>query len=59
MGQLEHALSRATPAGEDPDPTALTLLRKYRVEAAMVSTPDERLHLAKNLDTFERTFLKQ
>ena len=59
VGQLELAVARTTPAGEEPDPTALTLLRKYRVDATMVSTPDERQRLARNLDTFERTFLKR
>jgi|APLak6261679142_1056127.scaffolds.fasta_scaffold00156_6 serine/threonine-protein kinase len=57
--RLEAALAKSTPAGEDPDPSAVSLLRKYRVEATMVDSADERARLAKNLDTFERTFLRR
>jgi serine/threonine-protein kinase len=57
--KLELTLQRVTPAGEDPDPSALTLLRKYRVEATMVDSVEERRALAKRLDSFERSFLKQ
>jgi serine/threonine protein kinase len=56
---LEAAIQQATPAGEEADPTALTLLRKYKVEAAMLSTEDDRLRLGRSLDQFERTFLQR
>jgi serine/threonine protein kinase len=57
IGALETALGRATPAGEDPDPSALTLLRKYKVEATMLDTADDRQRLADSLKAFEQTFL--
>jgi hypothetical protein len=56
--RLELALQRVTPAGEEPDPSALSLLRKYRVEATMVESVEDRRTFAKKLDTFERSFLK-
>ena len=54
---LEHAIARATPAGEEPDPSALTLLRKYKVEATMVDSVEDRQRLAESLKSFEQTFL--
>ena len=54
---LEAALQKATAPGEDPDPSALTLLRKYKVEATMVDTIDDRQRLAESLKAFEQTFL--
>lgn len=54
---LEKALLKATAPGEEPDPSALTLLRKYKVEATMVDTADDRQRLAENLKAFEQTFL--
>ncbi len=56
--KLETALQRATPAGEDADPTAVTLLRKYKVQATMLETSDERAAFVKTLDGFERSFLR-
>ena len=56
---LEAAIQKATPPGEDPDPSALTLLRKYKVEATMVDTLDDRQRLAESLRAFEQTFLRR
>ena len=56
---LETALQKVTAPGEDPDPSALTLLRKYKVEATMLNTPVDRQQLADNLRAFERTFLQR
>ena len=56
---LEAAIQKATPTGEDPDPSALTLLRKYKVEATMVDTLDDRQRLADSLKAFEQTFLRR
>ena len=56
---LETALQKVTAPGEDPDPSALTLLRKYKVEATMLNTPADRQQLADNLKAFERTFLQR
>ena len=59
VASLETALNRATPAGEDPDPSAITLLRKYKVEATMLDTEADRQSLAESLKAFEQTFLKR
>jgi hypothetical protein len=59
VASLETALNRATPAGEDPDPSAITLLRKYKVEATMLDTEADRQRLAESLKAFEQTFLKR
>lgn len=56
--KLESALQRVTPADEDVDPTAVTLLRKYKVEATMLETAEERAAFVKTLDGFERSFLR-
>jgi serine/threonine-protein kinase len=57
VADLEAALLKGTPAGEEPDPSAVTLLRKYKVEATMVESPAERQRLSKDLAAFQRTFL--
>jgi hypothetical protein len=57
VAALEAALVKGTPAGEDPDPSAVTLLRKYKVEATMVESSADRQRLAKDLAAFQRTFL--
>ena len=57
IAALEASLARATPPGEEPDPSALTLLRKYKVEATMLNSTDDRHRLAESLKNFERTFL--
>ncbi|MDP2269501.1 MAG: serine/threonine-protein kinase [Archangium sp.] len=59
VAALETALARATPEGEDPDPSALTLLRKYKVEATMLNTAEDRQRLADSLKAFEQTFLRR
>jgi hypothetical protein len=57
VAKLDVALKKAAPQGEEPDPSATTLLGKYRVEAMMTSTPEERAALARRLDEFEKAFL--
>lgn len=57
--RLEAALKKATPAGEEPDPSALTFLRKYRLQAVASSTEAQRRDLARLLDSWEQTFLKK
>jgi len=59
VDQLEAQLKKAAGPGEEPDPSAITLLKKYHIQAQMKSTPEQRRALAKNLDAFERAFLKQ
>ncbi len=59
IAAMERALARATPEGEDPDPSALTLLRKYKVEATMLDTAEDRQRLSENLKAFDQTFLRR
>jgi len=47
---------RANAQGEEPDPAAMGLLKKYRVEAVTPQSPAERKQLSRTLDEFERAF---
>ena len=58
LKQLEQRLRAATP-GEDPDPSALAFLSKYKAEAMMAQSPEDRVTVTKKLDDFERSFLGQ
>ncbi|MFT3836973.1 MAG: hypothetical protein QM723_08245 [Myxococcaceae bacterium] len=57
--RLEAALKKATPAGEEPDLSAITFLRKYRLQAVASSTEAQRREIARSLDSWEQTFLKK
>ncbi|MBL8913627.1 MAG: serine/threonine protein kinase [Archangium sp.] len=59
MQRVERFEAALAKKGEEADPAAEVLLRKYRVEATMLDTAADRSRFAKTLDDFERSFLKR
>ena len=58
IAKLDAALRRATASGDEPNPAAVALLQKYRLQATTRQGAAEREALWKTLDDFERTFLR-
>ena len=57
MSKLEARLRKRTEPGEEPDPSALVLLKKLRLSLATSRTPAEHKEIEKSLDDWEHTFL--
>jgi tRNA A-37 threonylcarbamoyl transferase component Bud32 len=57
MNRLEARLRKRTEPGEEPDPSALVLLKKLRLSLATSRTPAEHKEIEKSLDDWEHTFL--
>jgi hypothetical protein len=57
MNRLEARLRRSVDPGEEPDPSALVLLKKLRLSLATSRTPEEHKQIEKSVDDWERTFL--
>jgi hypothetical protein len=57
MNRLEARLRRSVEPGEEPDPSALVLLKKLRLSLATSRTPEEHKQIEKSVDDWERTFL--
>ncbi len=56
--KLEVMLGRARADGDEPNPAAVKLLQKYRLQATTRLAASEREALWETLDDFERTFLR-
>jgi hypothetical protein len=59
LTSLEDRLRKATESGASPNPAALQYLAKYRVQATMADTPQQRGKLARQLDQWEHLFLSR
>ena len=58
INKLEARLRKSMEPGEEPDPSALQLLKKFRVQLAVSRTAAEHKEVETSLDEWERTFLK-
>ncbi len=59
LDKLEARLRRSVDPGEEPDPSAVVLLKRLRVQVATSRSIEERKSVTRSIDEWETTFLKR
>ena len=57
ISRLELRLKKSAEPGEEPDPAAMVLLRKIKVQLVTSHSQEDRNEVQKSLDSWESTFL--
>ena len=59
IAKLELRLKKTAEPGEEPDPAAMVLLRKIKVQLVTSHELEERVEVQRSLDSWESTFLRK